>query len=63
VGIAGTSLLARIGFMVGPLTIGALADATGSLRWGLLVAPLAGLVVAVGARAVGERHTLEPLEM
>jgi MFS family permease len=63
VGIAGTSLLARIGFMVGPLTVGALADATGSLRWGLLVAPLAGLAVAIAARAVGERHTLEPMEM
>jgi MFS family permease len=63
VGIAGTSLLARIGFMIGPLAIGALADATGSLRWGLLLAPVAGLVVAVAARAVGERTTLEPLEM
>ncbi len=63
VGIAGTSLLARIGFMVGPFGIGALAEATGSLRWGLLVAPVAGLAVAIAARAVGERHTLEPLEM
>ena len=63
VGIAGTSLLARIGFMVGPFGIGALAEATGSLRWGLLVAPVAGLAVAIAAKAVGERHTLEPLEM
>ena len=60
---AATSLRAGIGLLVGPLTIGALAEVPVCLVWGLLVAPRAGLVVAVAARAVGERHTLEPLEM
>ncbi len=42
-------LLARVGFLLAPPTVGLLADRTG-LRVALVLVPLAALVVAVGAR-------------
>lgn len=53
-GLTVVSWLLRIGFLCSPPIVGLVADAT-SLRVGLLVVPLAGLVVLVGARALPRR--------
>jgi MFS family permease len=55
-GLTVVSWLLRIGFLCSPPIVGLVADAT-SLRVGLLVVPLAGLVVLVGARALPQLKT------
>lgn len=59
-GLTIVSWLMRLGFLLSPPVVGAVADAT-SLRWGLLVVPLAGVtVLLVGGvlpgRRVSPRH-------
>ncbi|MEA9986782.1 MULTISPECIES: MFS transporter [Subtercola] len=46
--------LLRLGFLVSPPVVGAIADAS-SLRFGLLLVPLAGLLVVIFARALATR--------
>jgi hypothetical protein len=53
-GLTVVSWLLRIGFLVAPPVVGLVADAT-SLRVGLLVVPLAGLVILAGAGALPRR--------
>ncbi|MCE0766839.1 MFS transporter [Pseudonocardia kujensis] len=53
-GLTVVSWLLRIGFLVAPPVVGLVADAT-SLRAGLLVVPLAGLVILAGAAALPRR--------
>jgi MFS family permease len=53
-GLTVVSWLLRIGFLVSPPVVGLVADAT-SLRVGLLVVPLAGIVVIAGAGALPRR--------
>jgi MFS family permease len=53
-GLTVVSWLLRIGFLVSPPVVGLVADAT-SLRAGLLVVPLAGLVIIAGAGALPRR--------
>lgn len=53
-GLTVVSWLLRIGFLVAPPVVGLVADAT-SLRAGLLVVPLAGLVIIAGAGALPTR--------
>jgi MFS family permease len=53
-GLTVVSWLLRIGFLCSPPVVGLVADAA-TLRIGLLVVPLAGLVVLVGARALPRR--------
>ncbi|SDG96774.1 MFS transporter [Pseudonocardia oroxyli] len=53
-GLTVVSWLLRIGFLCSPPVVGLVADAT-SLRVGLLIVPLAGLVVLVGAGALPTR--------
>ena len=56
-GLTIVSWLMRLGFLFSPPIVGAVADAT-SLRWGLLVVPLAGLaVVAVAGVLSGKSRT------
>lgn len=54
-GLTLLSWLLRLGFLLSPPTIGAIADAT-DLRTGLLVVPVACVVVAVLAFALAPRH-------
>jgi MFS family permease len=54
-GLTVVSWLLRIGFLVSPPVVGLVADLT-SLRVGLLVVPLAGLVVIAGAGALPRRR-------
>ncbi|MCW3478386.1 MFS transporter [Neisseriaceae bacterium JH1-16] len=52
-GIAAVSRLAYVGMLLGPVLIGALAHASGSLRIGLLLVALAiGLIALIGARVL-----------
>lgn len=53
-GLTIVSWLLRIGFLVSPPLVGAIADAT-SLRFGLLIVPVAGLLVIVSARVLAGR--------
>jgi MFS family permease len=50
-GLTIVSWLLRVGFLVSPPVVGALADAT-SLRQGLLVVPLAGVLVLLSSRVL-----------
>ncbi|GAA1856635.1 MFS transporter [Pseudonocardia ailaonensis] len=50
-GLTVLSWLLRVGFLVGPPVVGLIADAT-SLRVGLLVVPVAGLVILLGSRVL-----------
>lgn len=53
-GLTIVSWLLRVGFLVSPLVVGALADAS-SLRFGLLVVPAAGLLVMVFSSVLSGR--------
>lgn len=53
-GLAVVSWLMRIGFLLAPPIVGAIADAT-SLRVGLIVVPIAGLAVVLLARVLSTR--------
>lgn len=53
-GLTVVSWLMRIGFLLSPPIVGAIADAT-SLRMGLLVVPLAGLVVLAASGVLNAR--------
>ena len=53
--------LLRLGFLATPPLVGAVADAS-SLRVGLLVLPLAGLLVVVFAQVLSTRQTARPAE-
>ncbi|GLL16230.1 MFS transporter [Pseudonocardia halophobica] len=55
-GLTVVSWLLRVGFLVAPPVVGLVADAT-SLRAGLLVVPLAGLVILAGAQVLPRRRT------
>nr|WP_205843714.1 hypothetical protein [Nakamurella deserti] len=44
----------RLGFLVSPPLVGVVADAT-SLRWGLLIVPLSGLLVVLLAGVLPRR--------
>ncbi|WP_425571739.1 MFS transporter [Pseudonocardia tropica] len=55
-GLTIVTWLMRVGFLVSPPVVGLVADAT-SLRAGLLVVPLAGLVVVVVAGVLSTRRT------
>lgn len=55
-GLAVVSWLMRLGFLLSPPVVGPVADAAG-LRTGLLVAPLAGLLVLLLAGALRPRRT------
>lgn len=55
-GLTIVSWLMRLGFLLSPPVVGAVADATG-LRWGLLVVPVAGLVVLAVAGVLPGRRT------
>lgn len=59
-GLAIVSWLMRVGFLVSPPLIGLVADAT-SLRGGLLVVPISGLVVVVLAQILQGRRPLVPV--
>ncbi len=54
-GLTIVTWLMRVGFLVSPPVVGLVADAT-SLRVGLLVVPLAGLVVVLVAGVLAGRH-------
>ncbi|WP_241563754.1 MFS transporter [Mycolicibacterium brumae] len=54
-GLTVVSWVMRFGFMCGPPIVGAIADSAG-LRAGLLVVPVAGLVIAAGAGVLGRRR-------
>jgi MFS family permease len=56
-GLTIVSWLLRVGFLVSPPIVGALADAS-TLRQGLFVVPLAGLIVMLSSRALGGRSTV-----
>ncbi|OAV62933.1 MFS transporter [Enteractinococcus helveticum] len=56
VGLTVVSWFMRLGFLIAPPFVGALSDML-SLRWALLVVPLAGLVTIVLARVLPGRHT------
>ncbi|MCK9794083.1 MFS transporter [Isoptericola sp. 4D.3] len=58
-GLTVVSWLMRLGFLLSPPVVGLVADAT-SLRVGLLVLPLAGLVVIVAAGVLSGRRTVRP---
>ena len=53
-GLTIVSWLLRLGFLVSPPLVGAIADAT-SLRYGLLIVPFAGLVVVACAGVLSKR--------
>jgi hypothetical protein len=53
-GLSIVSWLLRLGFLVAPPLVGAIADAS-SLRLGLVVVPAAGLLVMVFARVLGTK--------
>jgi hypothetical protein len=55
-GLTIVSWLLRLGFLLSPPVVGAIADAS-SLRLGLLVVPLAGLLVMVFARVLSTKAT------
>ncbi|KNC19617.1 fucose permease [Arthrobacter sp. RIT-PI-e] len=57
-GLTILSWLLRVGFLVSPPVVGAIADTT-ELRYGLLVVPLAGLFVIVLARVLTTREHVE----
>ncbi|MBT2531138.1 MFS transporter [Arthrobacter sp. ISL-48] len=57
-GLTIVSWLLRLGFLLSPPIVGAIADAS-SLRLGLLVVPLAGLLVIVFARVLSPVSRLE----
>ncbi len=46
--------LLRVGFLLSPPVVGAIADAT-ALRWGLLIVPASGLLVLLFARVLSPR--------
>jgi len=48
------SLVLRVGYIATPLVVGLIADAT-AIRWGLLVVPMSGLVVAMLAWMLSPR--------
>jgi MFS family permease len=54
-GLAVVSWLMRIGFLLAPPLVGVVADAAG-LRYGLLVVPLAGVVVILASGVLGKRR-------
>ena len=54
-GLTVVSWLLRIGFLVSPPIVGLVADAT-SLRAGLLVVPLAALVILAGSAVLPSRR-------
>jgi MFS family permease len=54
-GLAVVSWLMRIGFLLAPPIVGVVADAT-DLRYGLLVVPLAGVVVVLASGVLGKRR-------
>ena len=54
-GLTAVAWLMRVGFVSSPPVVGLIADAT-SLRIGLLVVPVAGLVVMLLAVALSPRH-------
>ena len=58
-GLTIVSWLLRLGFLVSPPVVGAIADAT-ELRYGLLVVPLAGLLVVVVGRVLTNQRTGGP---
>ncbi|MGW6264064.1 MFS transporter [Cellulosimicrobium funkei] len=58
-GVTLVSWLMRLGFLLSPPIVGLVADAT-SLRTGLLVLPLAGVVVVLLAGVLGPRRTTTP---
>jgi hypothetical protein len=64
-GLTIVSWLLRLGFLLSPPIVGLVADAT-SLRLGLVVVPLAAVVIVVGVvvlprdRASGAAATLRP---
>ncbi len=53
-GLTIVSWLMRIGFLLSPPVVGSVADAT-SLRAGLLVVPLAGIIVVLTAGVLSQR--------
>jgi fucose permease len=53
-GLALVAWLMRVGFLLSPAIVGAVADAT-SLRVGLLIVPVAGLAIVVFAAVLGGR--------
>ena len=53
-GLSLLSWMMRIGFLLSPPLVGVVADAT-SLRWGLLIVPLSGLLVVVLAGVLPRR--------
>ena len=55
-GLTIVTWLMRVGFLVSPPVVGLVADAT-SLRAGLLVVPVAGLVVVLVAGVLSTRRT------
>lgn len=59
-GLTIVSWLLRVGFLVSPPLVGAVADST-SLRVGLLVVPLAGLLVIVFAQVLEKRAPRAPV--
>ncbi|SKC60914.1 MFS transporter [Krasilnikoviella flava] len=58
-GLTVVSWLMRLGFLLSPPVVGLIADAT-SLRAGLLVLPLAGVVVVVAAGVLSGRRAARP---
>ncbi|HST81293.1 MAG TPA: MFS transporter [Kineosporiaceae bacterium] len=55
-GLTIVSWLLRVGFLVSPPVVGAIADSS-TLRQGLFVVPLAGLLVVLSARVLAGRST------
>jgi hypothetical protein len=53
-GLTVVTWLMRVGFLTAPPLVGALADAT-SLRIGLLIVPVAGLVIMIAASVLNPR--------
>lgn len=58
-GLTLVTWLMRTGFLAAPVIVGAVADAT-SLRAGLLIVPMAGLVIAVCATVLAPRRISPP---
>jgi MFS family permease len=59
-GLSLLSWMMRLGFLLSPPVVGLIADAT-SLRVGLLLVPVAGLLVVVLARVLPRRSVSRPI--
>lgn len=55
-GVTIISWLMRVGFLISPLVVGMISDAS-SLRFGLLIVPLAGILVVLFSRSLSSQRT------